>query len=62
MEAHSDGSVTLTATEATELREIFDYILTGRRLEAGFSSESHDRYARFVSLRRELLNFSRPIL
>jgi hypothetical protein len=55
MKTHPDGTVTLTATEATDLKELFDYLLTGRRLEAGFGADSQARYLRFVALRRALM-------
>ena len=60
MESNVDGSVTLTATEAADLRELFDYMLAGRRLVAGYGADSQARYLRFVSLRRDLLACDQP--
>ena len=55
METHPDGSVTLSAPEVADLKELFDYLLTGRRLAAGWSADSQARYMRFVGLRSKLL-------
>lgn len=59
VELHSDGSVTLTAAEAADLKELFEYLLTGRRLAAGWSADSQARYVRFTELRRKLLGNDR---
>ncbi len=55
MELQSNRSVVLSPAEAADLRALFDYLLTGRRLEAGFSADSQARYLRFVALRRALM-------
>ncbi len=34
---------------------MFEFLLTGRRLEAGWSDASRERDARFSALRRDLL-------
>jgi hypothetical protein len=50
-----DGSVIISADEVADLKELFDYLLTGRRLAAGWGSASQARYMRFMELRRKLL-------
>jgi hypothetical protein len=60
VERHSDGSVTLTADEVSVLKELFDSLLAGRRLAAGWSAESQARYMRFVELRRGLVGSDHP--
>lgn len=44
-----------TADEVADLEELFDHLLTGRRLDAGWGSASRARYLRFMELRRELV-------
>ncbi len=50
-----DGSVRLSKEEVDALKEMFEFLLTSRRLEAGWSDASRERYARFSALRRDLL-------
>ena len=60
MESHKDGTLTLTAAEVTDLKELFDHLLAGRRLAAGYGGESQARYMRFMDLRRKLFEGGRP--
>lgn len=54
MKRHVDGSVTLSAEEAADLKDIFDAVLAGDRLGAGVGEERLRRYMRFMTLYRGL--------
>lgn len=52
---HPDGSVTFSKDEAGDLRDIFEAILAGDRIQATLSKTSRERYEKFINLRRTLL-------
>lgn len=54
VEHHSDGSVTLTASEVGDLRKIFASVLAGDRIQASLSEGSVEEYRAFVALHRSL--------